>query len=162
MDIPPGRRPGATQVVFSTQSTSPNVRLRVSGNYLFAFSTRNLIAYRIDPPTENWESYVDVMKATNYQQLLFGRDYLALVDRPGQPLSEGNHAGNKLTLTFFNRFVKSLPDKEAGDPLFMVDLPVLESNAVLQAIDGGIAYFTGHTIQVYMGARDSLPNGPAI
>jgi outer membrane protein assembly factor BamB len=157
-----GNGRGATQVVFSTQSTSPNVRLRVSGNYLFAFSSRNLIAYRIDPPTENWESYVDVMKSTNYQQLLFGRDYLALVDRPGQPLSEGNHAGNRLTLTFFNRFVKSLPDKEAGDPLFMVDLPVLENNAVLQAIDGGIAYFTGHSIQVYMGARDSLPNGPAI
>ena len=41
--------------VFPTDSTSPNVRLRISGNYLYVFSPRNLIAYRIDPPTENWE-----------------------------------------------------------------------------------------------------------
>jgi outer membrane protein assembly factor BamB len=161
--FPQGNGQGATPAVFSTDSTSPNVRLRISGNYLFVFSPRNLVAYHIDRPIPPWESYFDPTKATNYQQAIFGRDYLALVDRPNQPLSESNHAGNKLTLSFFNRSVKSLPpDEEGGLLVFTEDLPVLENNAVLQAIDGGIAYFTGHMIQVYMGARDSLPNGPAI
>jgi outer membrane protein assembly factor BamB len=160
---PQGNGQGAPPAVFSTDSTSPNVRLRISGNYLFVFSPRNLIAYHIDRSIPPWESYFDPTKATNYQLALFGRDYLALVDRPSQPLSESNHAGNKLTLSFFNRSVKSLPpDEESGLLVFTEDLPVLENNAVLQAIDGGIAYFTGHTIQVYTGARDSLPNGPAI
>jgi hypothetical protein len=100
------------------------------------------------------------VKVTNYQQICFGKDYVGLVDRPGQPLAESNRAGNKLKLNFFNRFAKSLPNEEAGLLLFTVDLPVLDNNATLQAIDGGLAYFTGHSIQMLMGARDSLPNQP--
>ena len=151
-----------TSGVFETGSTSANVRLHISGNYLFVFSPRNLIAYRIDPPTEQWDSDFDPTKATNYQQILFGRDYLALVDRPGPPLAETNRAGNKLTLSFFIRAVKSLPNKEAGLLIFTVDLPVLENNVALQPVEGGIAYFTGHTIQTFMGAREALPNFPPI
>jgi outer membrane protein assembly factor BamB len=151
-----------TSGVFATESTSPNVRLHISGNYLFVLSPRNLMAYRIDPPTEPWEPYFDAMKDTNYQQALFGRDYLGLADRPSQPLSESNRAGNKLTLSFFIRSVKSLPDKESGLMLYTVDLPVLENNVAVQAIDGGVAYFTGHTIHVFAGARDFLPNVPPI
>jgi hypothetical protein len=32
----------------------------------------------------------------------------------------------------------------------------------LQAVEGGVAYFTGHTIQFLVGARDLLPNVPPI
>jgi len=152
-----------TSGVFATDSTSPAVHLKISGNYLFCFSPRNLIAYRVDPPTEHWESYFDPTKATNYQQVIFGRDYLSLIDRPSQPLSESNRAGNKVTLSFFNRAVKGLgPDKEGGLLVFTVDVPVLENNIAIQAIDGGIAVFTGHSIQRLMGARDSLPGAPPI
>jgi hypothetical protein len=151
-----------TSGVLQTDSTSANVRLHISGNYLFVFSPRNLIAYRIDPPTEHWVSDIDPIKSTNYQQTLFGRDYLALVDRPGQPLAESNHQGNKITLSLFLRGVKTLPNEEAGLLIFTVDLPILENNLALQPIEGGIAYFTGHTIQTLLGARDALPNVPPI
>jgi outer membrane protein assembly factor BamB len=158
-----GQGNGGSPAVFSTDSTSPNVRLGISGNYLFALSPRNVIAYHLDRPIPPWESYYDPTRATNYQGLIFGRDYVLLVDRPSQPLSESNRAGNKLTLSFFNRAVKTLPaDEEGGLLVFTEDLPVAENNAVLQAIEGGIAYFTGHGIQIYLGARDSLPGGPGV
>ncbi len=149
-----------TSGVFPTESTSANVRLRISGNYLFVFSPRNLIAYRLDPPTEQWESDPDATKSTNYQQMLFGRDYLALVDRPSAPLSESNRAGNKLTLSFFLRGAKSLRDKEAGLLIFTVDLSVAENNVAIQPVEGGMAYFTGHSIQTFLGARDTLTTSP--
>jgi len=143
--------------VVPTKSTSANVRIHVSGNYLFAFSPRNIIAYRIDPRKPGLDTS-DPTKVTNYQEILFGRDYLALVDRPGPPATESNRPGNRLTLNFFNRMVKSLPDEEAGALIFNPELSVIDDNLALQAVEGGVAYFTGHSIQFLMGARDFLPN----
>jgi outer membrane protein assembly factor BamB len=147
-----------TTGVVPTQSTSAKVRLHISGNYLFAFSPRNLITFRIDPPKPGWNWKYDPTRVTNYQQILFGKDYLALVDRPGPPATESNRPGNRLTLNFFNRMVKELPDEEAGALIFNPELSVIDDNLALQPVEGGIAYFTGHTIQFLMGARDSLPN----
>jgi outer membrane protein assembly factor BamB len=151
-----------TAGVVATQSTSANVRLHISGNYLFVFSPRNLITYRIDPPKPGWDWKDDPTRVTNYKQILFGKDYLALVDRPGPPATESNRPGTRVTLNFFNRMVKDLPDEEAGFLLFNPEFPVIDDNLALQAVDGGIAYFTGHTIQFLVGARDYLPNVPPI
>jgi len=154
-----GRDGLETTGVDPTRSTSGNVRIHVSGNYLFAFSPRNLIAYRIDPRKPGLDT-LDPTKVTNYQQILFGRDYLALVDRPGPPATESNRPGNRLTLNFFNRMVKNLPDEEAGALIFNPELSVIDDHLALQGVEGGVAYFTGHTIQFLMGARDFLPNVP--
>ncbi|MGD0390769.1 MAG: PQQ-binding-like beta-propeller repeat protein, partial [Tepidisphaeraceae bacterium] len=156
-----GRNGPQTTGVVLTQSTSAHVRLHISGNYLFVFSPRKLITYRIDPPKPGWDWPYDATKVTNYQQILFGKDYLALVDRPGPPATESNRAGNRVTLNFFNRTVKDLADEEAGFLVFNPELPVINDNLALQAVEGGVAYFTGHNIQFLMGARDSLPDVPA-
>jgi outer membrane protein assembly factor BamB len=153
-----GRNGPETTGVVPTQSTSANVRLRISGNYLFVFSPRKLVTYRIDPPKTGWDWPYDATKITHYQQILFGKDYLALVDRPAPPATESNRAGNRVTLNFFNRMVKDLADEEAGFLVFNPELPVINDNLALQAVEGGVAYFTGHTIQFLMGARDFLPN----
>jgi len=153
-----GRNGLETTGVVPTSSTSANVRLHISGNYLFVFSPRNVITYRIDPPKAGWDWKDDPTRVTNYKQMLFGKDYLALVDRPGPPATESNRPGNRVTLNFFNRMVKELPDEEAGFLLFNPEFPVIDDNLALQAVEGGVAYFTGHTIQFLMGARDSLPN----
>jgi outer membrane protein assembly factor BamB len=148
--------------IFPTGSTSPNVTLHISGNYLFMLSPRHLTACRIDPPTEHWETGDDPTKATNYEQLLFGKDYVVMVDHPGQPLTESNRAGSRLTLNFFNRTVKDLPDKEAGVLVFTHDLSIQQDTFALQPVEGGIAFFTGHTIRTFLGARDVVGDGPPI
>ncbi|HEY1923364.1 MAG TPA: PQQ-binding-like beta-propeller repeat protein, partial [Tepidisphaeraceae bacterium] len=153
--------------LFPTGSTSPNVTLHISGNYLFILSPRHLTASRIDPPTENWETGDDPTKATDYEQLLYGKDYLVMVDHPGQPLAVSNRAGSKLTLNFFNRSVKGLADKDGGPKeggllLFTYDLSILHNSFTMQPVEGGIAFFTGHTIQTLLGARDALANTPPI
>jgi outer membrane protein assembly factor BamB len=148
--------------VFTTGSTSPNVTLHISGNYLFMLSPRRLTASRIDPPTENWDTGDDVIKTTNYEQLLYGKDYLVMVDHPGQPLAVSNRAGSRLTLNFFNRAVRSFSDKEAGLLLFTHDLSIIQDNFAIEPVEGGIAFFTGHTIQTLLGARDVLANAPPI
>jgi len=157
----PGGR-GDFSGVFPTGSTSPNVTLHISGNYLFILSPRHLTACRIDPPGENWETGDDPIKATNYEQLLYGKDYLVMVDHPGQPLAVSNRAGSRLTLNFFNRTVKGLADKESGALLFTYDLSILQDSFAIEPVEGGIAFFTGHTIQVLLGARDALANAPPI
>jgi outer membrane protein assembly factor BamB/tetratricopeptide (TPR) repeat protein len=157
-----GRNGPETTGVVATWSTSANVRLHISGNYLFVFSPRNLVTYRIDPPKPGWDWKDDPTRVTNYKQILFGKDYVALVDRPGPPATESNRPGNRVTLNFFNRMVKELPDEEAGFLLFNPEFPVIDDNLALQAVEGGVAYFTGHTIQFLVGARDLLPNVPPI
>ncbi len=148
--------------VFPTGSTSPNVTLHISGNYLFMLSPRHLTACRIDPPTEHWETGDDPTRATNYEQLLFGRDYVVMVDHPGEPLTESNRAGSRLTLNMFDRTVKGLPDKESGLLVFTHDLSIQQDTFALQPVEGGIAFFTGHTIRTFLGARDSLEAGAPI
>jgi hypothetical protein len=125
-------------------------------------SPRRLAASRIDPPTANWDTGDDPTKATNYEQLLYGKDYLVMVDHPGQPLAVSNRAGSRLTLNFFVRSVKGLADKEAGLLLFTYDLSILQDGFAIEPVEGGIAFFTGHTIQVLLGARDALANMPPI
>ncbi len=146
--------------LFPTGSTSPNVTLRISGNYLFILSPRHLTATRIDPPTEYWEMGDDPTKATNYEQLLYGKDYLVMVDHPGQPLAVSNRVSSRLTLNFFNRAVKGLGDKESGLLLFTYDLSIQRDGFAIEPVEGGIAFFTGHTIQTLLGARDVLTNAP--
>jgi len=148
--------------MFQTGSTSPNVTLHVSGNYLFMLSPRRLTASRIDPPTENWDTGDDPIKTTNYEQLMYGKDYLVMVDHPGQPLTESNRAGSRLTLNFFNRAVKGSADKESGLLLFTHDLSIIQNSFAIEPVEGGIAFFTGHTIQTFLGARDVLANVPPI
>jgi outer membrane protein assembly factor BamB len=144
--------------VLPTQSTSGDVQLYISGNYLFALSPRSLIAYRLDPPGKPWEASFDATKVTNYQQLLFGRDYLGLVDRPNPPATESNRPGNRVTLNFFLRRAKDLPDEESGLLIFDPEFQLTEDNLQLQAVDGGVAFFTGRRIQFLMGAREALGN----
>jgi outer membrane protein assembly factor BamB len=144
---------------FSTESTSANVRLHVSGNYLYVFSPRNLTAHRVDAPTGLWTNW-DPTKTTNFQQILFGRDYIGVIDRPGPPPTESNRLGSKLTLNLFNRHGKDIaPDVEAGVLIFQPELQIEGESYALQPVEGGIAFFTGHgAIHFLMGARDSLGN----
>jgi outer membrane protein assembly factor BamB len=144
---------------FSTESTSANVRLHISGNYLYVFSPRNLSAHRIDAPNGVWTNS-DPTKTTNYQQILFGKDYVAISDRPAPPMTESNRAGSKLTLNLFNRHGKDIPpDVEAGNLIFQSELQLEGESYALQPIEGGVAFFTGHgTIHFLMGARDTIGN----
>ena len=102
----------------------------------------------------------DPTKATNYEQLLYGKDYLVMVDHPGQPLAVSNRVSSRLTLNFFNRAVKGLGDKESGLLLFTYDLSIQRDGFAIEPVEGGIAFFTGHTIQTLLGARDVLTNAP--
>jgi outer membrane protein assembly factor BamB len=144
---------------FSTESTSANVRLHISGNYLYVFSPRNLTAHRIDAPAGLWTNS-DPTKTTNFQQIIFGKDYVGVVDRPGTPLTESNRSGSKLTLNLFNRHGKDIPaDVEAGVLIFQPELQLEGESYALQPVEGGVAFFTGRgTIHFLMGARDSIGN----
>jgi outer membrane protein assembly factor BamB len=147
------------KVPFVTNSNSANVRLHISGNYLYAYNPRNIVAYRIDPPTEKWDDGDDAVRLTNYQQMLFGKDYVCLVDRPAPPIAESNRPGSKLTLNFFIRHAPELPpEKESGLLTFQPELKIEGDNYALQPVEGGIAYFTGRTIHELMGARDFSGN----
>jgi hypothetical protein len=145
-----------------THSTSPNVTLRISGNYLYMLSPRYLTGCQIDSPSEHWDWGDDMTKTANYEQVLYGKDYLVMVDHPGQPLAVSNRAGSRLTLNFFNRSVRGHAEKESGLCLFTHDLSIEQDGFEIEPVEGGIAFFTRHTIQILRGARDVMANAPPI
>jgi hypothetical protein len=158
---PDGNANDDAKGIFATHSTSPNVSLHISGNYLYALSLRSLIAYRLDSPDKNWESS-NYTSLPSYNQILFGKDFLAIVDRPSQPITVSNRMGNRVYLRMYNRAI--IDHSESGNLVHNPERGIAVQGDIItfQPVDGGIVYFTGNTIHTLLGSRDTLSTHPPI
>jgi outer membrane protein assembly factor BamB len=140
----------------ATSATSPNVTLSISGNYLFALGPSTIVGYRIDPPTEHWIPPKNTFGRSNYEQAVFGKDYLIVIDRHRPPLSVSNRSSADVSLRMLSRIVKAMPDKESGNLVFTPDLKDVPEPIQLQPVSGGIVYFSGGAIHTRLGSREAI------
>jgi hypothetical protein len=150
--------PSQSDLRLSTDSYAlPNVTLSIAGRYLYVLSPENLKAYQIDHPWLNWSAPAPARGTRDFEQVLFGSDYLMVVDRQHGPLTASNQSGSRVILQAYSRArVKSDPEKESG--LGPYPRSVTESGDItaFQPYDGGVAYFAGGAIHLLPGARDHI------
>jgi hypothetical protein len=136
---------------------SPNVTLHIGGQYLYVLSPQNLKAYQIDHPWTNWVAPAPVRGMRNFEQILFGKDYLIVTDRQRPPLTASYQTGTRIALEAFSRAtIKNDPEKESG--LGPYPHSVIEPGDVtaFQPYEGGVAYFSGGAIHLLPGAREHI------
>jgi outer membrane protein assembly factor BamB/tetratricopeptide (TPR) repeat protein len=144
--------PGILPTVFLA---SPNISLHISGGYLYAVSQRNAAAFQLDSPWAQWRTD-DSMLARDFEKILFGRDYLFVLDRQYPPATVSNKAGSRVILAGYSRArSKSHPQSESG--LGPYPLEINDATATdWQAIDGGIAYCAKDGIHILHGTRQEV------
>jgi len=136
---------------------SPNVTLRISGDYLYVLSSQDLVAYQIDRPWLTWNTPVPATGTRDFAQMLLGRDYLILTDLRHPPLTASNRAGSRLTLCGYSRArLKDRPEVESGNGPYPHEVVEPAAITAWQAFDGGIAYFSQGSIHILLGMRDHV------
>lgn len=134
---------------------SPNVSLHISGGYLYAVSQRNAAAFQLDSPWAGWRTD-DSMLARDFEQILFGRDYLFILDRQYPPATVSNKAGSRVILAGYSRaHSKSHPESESGLGPYPCEINDATA-ADWQTIDGGIAYSAKDGIHILQGTRQQV------
>jgi len=147
-----------TEAVLPTRSNgSPNVTLRISGDYLYVLSSQDLVAYQIDRPWLTWNTPVPATGTRDFAQMLLGRDYLILVDLRRPPLTVSNRAGSRVTLCGYSRArLKDRPEVESGNGPYPHEVAEPGGIVAWQAFEGGIAYFSQGSIHILLGMRDHI------
>jgi outer membrane protein assembly factor BamB len=145
----------------STESSgSSNVTLHISGNFLYVLSPQKLVVYRVDFPDVNWRTFSSMSEPHNFEQVLFGRDYLVILDRCPPPLTVSNKRSDHVRLQCCNRAAfKSMygPQGESGRLVYEPEITGLHGPDAWQAVEGGIVYFNAGTVHTLLGARRNMP-----
>jgi len=141
-------------------SGSSTVTLHISGNFLYVLSPGNLKVYRIDSPDVTWNTFSSMSETRDYEQLLFGKDYLIILDRRPPPLTLSNKRSDHMRLLSCSRApFKSRygPEGESGRLVYDPEVSGLRGADAWQAVDGGIVYFSGGVVHTLFGARGAMP-----
>jgi len=145
-------------------SGSSNVTLHISGNFLYVLSPQNLMVYRVDFPDVKWYTFSSMSEPRNFEQVLFGKDYLVILDRRPPPLTVSNKRSDHVRLLSCSRAPyksKYGPEGESGRLVYDPEVTGLHGADAWQAVDGGIVYFSGGTVHTLLGARRTMPTtGP--
>jgi hypothetical protein len=141
-------------------SGSSTVTLHISGNFLYVLSPGNLKVYRIDSPDVTWNTFSSMSETRDYEQLLFGKDYLIILDRRPPPLTISNKRSDHVRLLSCSRAPsrsKYGPEGESGKLVYDPEVSGLHGADAWQAVDGGIVYFSGGAVHTLFGARGAMP-----
>jgi outer membrane protein assembly factor BamB len=153
----PVENSGTDEPLSTDARGSPNVTLHISGDYLYVQSAQNLEAYQIDHPWLNWHTPAPVRSTRDFSQILFGRDYLLVIDRQHPPLTSSNKDGSRALVYGFSRaIVKNRLDAESGAWAYTREVSETSEITAWQAIDGGVAYFSDNTVHILPGLREKL------
>jgi hypothetical protein len=139
---------------------SSSVTLHISGNFLYVLSRQNLMVYRIDLPDVKWYTFSSMSDTRNFEQLLFGRDYLVILDRRPPPLTMSNKPSDHVRLLCCSRAPfksKYGPEGESGRLVYDPEMSGFRGVDAWQAVDGGVIYFSGGAVHTLLGARGSMP-----
>lgn len=142
-------------------SGSPNVTLHVSGNFLYVLSAQNLMAYRVDFPDVQWKTFSSMSEPRDFEQVLYGKDYLVILDRRPPPLTMSNKRSDHVRLLSCSRAPyksKYGTEGESGRLVYDPEVTGLRGPDAWQAVDGGIVYFSDGTVHTLLGARRNMPN----
>ncbi len=141
---------GPEQVPLTTESmNSPNVSLFLVDHRLYVLSPQNLKSYQIDHPWQSWTAGAPVSGPRSFEQILFGKDYLLVVDRQHPPLTASYQTGTRLILQAFSRaIVNNDPEKESGLGPYPRTISEPGDIPAIQPYEGGIAYFAGGAIHL--------------
>jgi hypothetical protein len=140
-------------------SGSSTVTLHISGNFLYVLSPGNLKVYRIDSPDVTWNTFSSMSETRDYEQLLFGKDYLIILDRRPPPLTISNKRSDHMRLLSCSRAPfksKYGPEGESGRLVYDPEVGGLRGGDAWQAVDGGIVYFSGGAVHTLFGARGAM------
>jgi len=121
----------------------PKVSLRIEGNFLYAVSSKNIIAYNLDVPADiNWGS---VQSLDQVRETLFGSDYLILADEVGPARRPADAQGIVYRLYAFSRTRHDDAGHMRESGRMDRDTPISDPAGITQwqAADGGIYYLSG-------------------
>ncbi|MDP9175127.1 MAG: PQQ-binding-like beta-propeller repeat protein [Planctomycetota bacterium] len=147
-------------VLPTLSNNSANVTLHISGSYVYACGPQSLTGYQMDRPWIYWSSDLKTRPRGVFEQLLIGKDYLIALGHQRLALAISNKIPGHVDICGFNRAIvkhKGEPDREAGNYVYDTPVDDVAPNAAWQAFDGGIAYASGGSMHLLLGARDELP-----
>jgi hypothetical protein len=107
-----------------------------------------------------WYTFSSMSDTRNFEQLLFGRDYLVILDRRPPPLTMSNKPSDHVRLLCCSRAPfksKYGPEGESGRLVYDPEMSGFRGVDAWQAVDGGVIYFSSGAVHTLLGARGSMP-----
>jgi len=146
-------------------SANSDDSISISGRYSFVETRRLVYASNLLHPNEYWNTADDPIAPVNVEHVLFGRDFLIVVDRPH---TGSGQLGGLVKLVPYSRALvskkdpdtgKLIPtDSESGSTSYQLELPNIPTETTWQAFEGGVAYCCDGQLHLLRGAREQIGN----